>query len=1003
MMVLSRRGLGCVADSVVLVIFVATSCLGTVSTKDTAFVEVVLFESSPNGDYTTYTTGLQGRFSKAGATISAEGEIVQMHPLGLCNNNDEEDLYEYGWVGVVKLEQPELDPSCLTVLGKAKRAVQRGATAVIFDVSENPEAIDQLNQLSEDPLKRPVVYVKGADAVKLMNIVNKQKVARARIQHRPPRPAEYFDMGIFLAFFVVVSLVCLILLIKIKLKQRRSQSSMNRMAIQALEKMETRKFKAKGKGQRESSCGASDSLSSSSTSDCAICLEKYIDGEELRVIPCAHRFHKKCVDPWLLQHHTCPHCRHNIIEQKKGNGGPVCMDPGNPVHSRQQRVVLPVHYPGRVHRAGQVTAYPTRTSMDPHGNPITVLTVDQHPEQGLYPGQSSAFLRGYPTLHLEHTLGPHHCAAMEHRATAAAGYPQSHSSGFKRSKFHGRNFSRAPCFSQYETMYQHYYFQGLTFPQTDAHGQPTGGAAGPLGPHKGQSRAFQQGLLYPTVVHMAPTSGSRLGDVGLGPGGGGGGSSSSGLSCYHGHRSVCSGYLADCPGSDSSSSSSSSAQCHCSSSDSMLDCTEVSNQGVYGSCSTFRSSLSSDYDPYVYRSRSPCRGSAGGEVAAAGTGGGPGLGSGPSAGAAGRPSSTSGAVVGSAEDCPPSPGGLDCMQLTSPPPAPPPAPCYSPGDQQHQHQQHQHQQLLSTCGKESLCSGRPLLLEPRDGSSATGPGSTSSTSAAATSAPLQHQHQRREASFGAGMGRHRLPVEEEDEEEMEEESGDGGCSCCLETLPLHPGPEAGRHRDAPGMAPMNLRGPGVSVSDPLAGSGGSGGDRGGYDSLPCCFYQELAMQRGSSGRSNGGSGGGAGGRSGVGCYSEDYAVSVQYSQADAASAQGVREPSRRIPIITGDADGELGLEGPDSESRASLLRSCQIAQAHEEEEEEEEEEVGRTSEPARALFPPSGPYPRNRAAASSQETRLEARALFPAARASNTHCSTAASVACTATDEACGV
>lgn len=46
--------------------------------------------------------------------------VLQMHPLGLCNNNDEEDLYEYGWVGVVKLEQPELDPSCLTVLGKVR-------------------------------------------------------------------------------------------------------------------------------------------------------------------------------------------------------------------------------------------------------------------------------------------------------------------------------------------------------------------------------------------------------------------------------------------------------------------------------------------------------------------------------------------------------------------------------------------------------------------------------------------------------------------------------------------------------------------------------------------------------------------------------------------------------------------------------------------------------------------------------------------------------------------
>lgn len=79
MMILPRGGSDRVPDSVVLVILaVAASLVGTVLAKDTAFVEVVLFESSPNGDYTTYTTGLQGRFSKAGATISAEGEIVQV-------------------------------------------------------------------------------------------------------------------------------------------------------------------------------------------------------------------------------------------------------------------------------------------------------------------------------------------------------------------------------------------------------------------------------------------------------------------------------------------------------------------------------------------------------------------------------------------------------------------------------------------------------------------------------------------------------------------------------------------------------------------------------------------------------------------------------------------------------------------------------------------------------------------------------------------------------------
>lgn len=349
----------------------------------------------------------------------------------------------------------------------------------------------------------------------------------------------------------------------------------------------------------------------------------------------------------------------------------MCIDPGS-IHGRQ-RVVLPVHYPGRVHRAGQVTAYPTRTSMDPHGNPITVLTVDQHPDpQGLYPPQStSAFLRSYhPALHLEHSLTAHHCR-LDHRGPPA--YPaQPHPAAFKRPKFHGRSFSRAACFSQYETMYQHYYFQGLSFPQ------PPDGGPGPAAPgHRGHhGRAFQQGLLYPAVVHMAPPTSSRMGESG----------STSGASCYHGHRSACSGYLADGPGSDSSSSSS-GGPCHCSSSDSMLDCTEVSNQGVYGSCSTFRSSLSSDYDPYVYRSKSPCRGAAAESGAAAAC-----------------------TALPAEDSSTPTSVGRDCLQLPSG------ALGYNSGDHH------------SSCSLEPSCSGRSSL-EPRENSSSTSGGAPEPTAA----------------------------------------------------------------------------------------------------------------------------------------------------------------------------------------------------------------------------------------------------------------------------------
>jgi len=48
---------------------------------------------------------------------------------------------------------------------------------------------------------------------------------------------------------------------------------------------------------------------------CTVCLEPFETGDEVRLLPCFHKYHKVCIDPHLLRHGPrCPICRHNILQ-----------------------------------------------------------------------------------------------------------------------------------------------------------------------------------------------------------------------------------------------------------------------------------------------------------------------------------------------------------------------------------------------------------------------------------------------------------------------------------------------------------------------------------------------------------------------------------------------------------------------------------------------------------------------------------------------------------------
>ncbi|KFQ57295.1 E3 ubiquitin-protein ligase RNF43, partial [Nestor notabilis] len=344
---------------------------------------------------------------------------------------------------------------------QAKLAGERGARAILFDITDDESAADQLRK--PRGLSQPVVLIRGHDAELLMGVVNKNREAHVKIEVKEPPAWPDYDVWILLTVVSTVVVIILIFVVRTKCQLNRTQVGTSKLLCLS---------NWKGRKGRNGQCRPAARWDSASTCSsapvCAICLEEFSEGQELRIISCSHEFHRECVDPWLQQHHTCPLCMFNIlardsVDQATAAGSRIAprdMEPGRRLHLFRQ-----------------------------------------HPGHALY--------------HLPHA------------------YPQRNLRNFPPEPAHGNPF-----------------FHSLELSQPQ-----------PQPPCLGLKAALVQ------KQHRAPALRRGVGH------GHQHNSSGSGESYLTEH----SGYLADGPGSDSSS-----GPCHGSSSDSMLNCTDVSLQGING-------------------------------------------------------------------------------------------------------------------------------------------------------------------------------------------------------------------------------------------------------------------------------------------------------------------------------------------------------------------------------------------------------------------------------------
>ncbi|CAN9500910.1 unnamed protein product [Ophioblennius macclurei] len=158
----------------------------------------------------------------------------------------------------------------------------------------------------------PSVFVSEATANSLKDDCMYDKGGHVVLMPDFNLPLEYY----LIPFLIIVG-ICLILIVVFmitKFVQDRHRARRSRLRKDQLKKLPIHKYK---KGDNYDVC--------------AICLDEYEEGDKLRVLPCSHAYHSKCVDPWLTKtKKTCPVCKQKVVpsqgdsdsDSEDGDSGP---------------------------------------------------------------------------------------------------------------------------------------------------------------------------------------------------------------------------------------------------------------------------------------------------------------------------------------------------------------------------------------------------------------------------------------------------------------------------------------------------------------------------------------------------------------------------------------------------------------------------------------------------------------------------------------------------------
>ncbi|NWR84422.1 RN128 ligase, partial [Furnarius figulus] len=266
---------------------------------------VSLFYFNSTSNRTVFERCECGLYGFHSPRLSAQG-LVGIPSSGnhyACDRNTEFTVTGEPWIALIERGNCNFTE-------KIQVAARRGATAaVIYN--------------SQDKGNKPLVMLhRGAEkivAIMIGNLKGMEILHRIKSGMRVTMVIEVgkkrsFSMNIFTILFISVSffvvaaatLGCYVSYSARRLiiarAQSREQRRLRARAKNAIEQMQLRTLK---EGDKETGPDGDS---------CVVCFEQYKPNDVMRVLTCNHVFHKTCIDPWLLEHGTCPLCKCDILK-----------------------------------------------------------------------------------------------------------------------------------------------------------------------------------------------------------------------------------------------------------------------------------------------------------------------------------------------------------------------------------------------------------------------------------------------------------------------------------------------------------------------------------------------------------------------------------------------------------------------------------------------------------------------------------------------------------------